>query len=138
MTLLNEYAQRILSELEEAGQENVFAMLNTIIEPGGAEAEVEGFKELLSLLMDRGLITLGMSAFGRRTSKELEPRESPNLNAELQRWFRFDNRRNIWTLKDGILPSTSIPEIYLTPEGRQMSEAILVARGYQWWRPNNS
>lgn len=134
MSQLDEVSLRILAELEEAGEENIFSMLNTIIEPKGVDTEVVAFKQALGILLTEGLVTLGLGTSGSRTIEPKSLQESQSLIADLNSWFRFDMSRRLWTLGQGDLREATIPEIRLTKAGRARSEKVLGERGYQWWR----
>jgi hypothetical protein len=87
---LTEMEQRVLSELEEFWEENVFAMLNTIIEPAGDAREVALLQQALRGLVERDYVVMGLQGFSPREQEKLERRTSLDLISDLGNWFRFD------------------------------------------------
>ena len=67
---LTEMEQRVLSELEEFWEENVFAMLNTIIEPAGDAREVALLQQALRGLVERDYVVMGLQGFSLQESKK--------------------------------------------------------------------
>lgn len=132
---LTEMEQRVLSELEEFWEENVFAMLNTIIEPAGDAREVASLQQALRGLVERDYVVMGLQGFSPREQEKLERRTSLDLISDLGNWFRFDLVDADWTLSKGDIKKERIPAIYSTAAGRQKAIEILEQRGYQWWRP---
>jgi hypothetical protein len=135
MTDLTEMEQRVLAELEELWEENVFAMLNTIVDPTGDAHEVALLQRALQGLVERDYVTMGLEGFAPRNPEELGKSASLELLAGLDKWFRFDVADPHWTLRRGDIKKERIPVIYMTEAGRQKASEILTQRGYQWWRP---
>ena len=131
---LQEMAQRTLAELEEFWRENVFALLNSIVEPRDDFSQVAEFKDALKNLVDNEYIVINYTEINNEIENKDES-ESRHLADNLQEWFRFDEGRAVWTLRSGDLGSTRIPQVLLTPLGKGRARAILTERGYQWWRP---
>jgi hypothetical protein len=129
-----EWQQRILAELEERQEDNVFALLNTIETPRDDFAQLCGFKSALEQLIPAGTVLLGMEGFVPRNAQELDVSASLELLATLEKWFRFDETRSLWTLREGDLKTARIPFVFLTDDGLAKSREILEKRGYQWWR----
>ncbi len=134
MNGLDEAAQRILAELEEAGHDNIFALLNTISEPIGKISEVQEYGSALRMLLDRNLITLQMEGFYPHTPKPLMDEESASLLQALQEWFRYDQSVASWLPNKGDMRSEPFPVVHLSIAGRSLAQEILKERGYQWWR----
>jgi hypothetical protein len=134
MNELTEMKQRVLSELEEFWEENVFAMLNTVIEPAGARSEVELLQQALKGLVEHDYIIMGFENFHPRNPERLSKQASLELIARLQDWFRFDLEDPHWTLRKGDIKKDRMPMIYSTASGREKAFEILDQRGYQWWR----
>lgn len=129
-----ELSQRILALLEEFGEENIFAMINSIMDPTGATKEVTVFANALQRLLNEEYVTMAYSTFGPRTVTDLEESDAVALLADLRKWFRFDDSDPHWTLASGDIRRERIPEICLTDDGRARSVEILTARGVEWWR----
>jgi hypothetical protein len=132
---LTEMEQRVLAELEECGEQNIFAMLNTIIDPTGDAPEVTLLQQALQGLVERDYVTMGLEGFAPRNPEELGKAASLELLSCLGSWFRFDAADPHWTLSKGDIKKERIPAIYSTDAGHQKAVEILTQRGYQWWRP---
>lgn len=55
MIAIEEVERRILSELQEAGEENIAAMLNTIIEPAENAGQLEQLQQRSKIWCERTL-----------------------------------------------------------------------------------
>jgi hypothetical protein len=135
MTGLTEFQQRILAELEEAWEQNVYTMLNTIIDPTGDDQEVALLQGALLDLVERDYVMMGMEGFAPRKPEELGKSASLELLSGLGDWFKFDTSDPHWTLSRGDFRKERIPVIYLSAAGELKAVEILTQRGYQWWRP---
>lgn len=129
-----ELAQRALAELEEFWRENVFALLNTIVDPQNDFSQVTEFQASLKELVDEKFIIINFREINGNVETKDEA-ESRSIADKLPEWFRYDESRAVWTLRSGDIRSTRIPQTILTPLGREKARAILSERGYQWWRP---
>jgi hypothetical protein len=131
-----ELGDRVLATLEEAHIDNVFAILNTVIDPHGGIDEVEAFVIATRNLFDRGLIEMGYRHVMPHWREEVFAADrTAQLIAELQAWFAFDRGTGYWTTSRGEIRNTSIPFILLTSAGLTESGRLLDERGYEWWRP---
>jgi hypothetical protein len=137
MTELTEMEQRILAELEELWEENVFAILNTIIDPAGDAQEVVLLQQALKGLVERDYVAVGYEGFAPRAPEKLGKDASLILVSNLEDWFRFDAASSYWTLSRGDIKEERIPVIFSTTEARKKADQILSERGYQWWRRKN-
>jgi hypothetical protein len=133
-TDMTEMEQRVLAELEECWDQNVFTMLNTIIQPAGDAQEVAAFQQSLVGLVERDYIVMGLEAFHPREIEKFDKMASQELLASLGDWFKFDAADPHWTLAKGDIKKERIPIILSTASGRQKADEILRERGYQWWR----
>ena len=131
---LTEMEQRVLPELEEFWEENVFAMLNTIIDPTGDTGEVALLQQALAGLAERDYIIMGFESSFPRNRERLSTVASLGLISRLHEWFRFDLEDPHWTLRKGDIKKDRVPMIYSTESGREKAFEILDQRGYQWWR----
>jgi hypothetical protein len=134
MADLLELEQRVLAELEELWEENIFAMLNTVMDPTGDVQEVALLQQALRNLVERDYITMGLEGFAPRNPEELEKPVALELLSSLGDWFRFDTADPHWTLSKGDIKKERIPVIFSTAAGRQKAAEILTERGYKWWR----
>ena len=81
MTDLTEMEQRILAELEEAWRQNVFSMLNTIIDPAGDVQEVAVLQQALGELAERDYVVMAIEGFSPRNPQELGKAASLELSS---------------------------------------------------------
>lgn len=123
MLSADEVANRMLSELEEWGRENIPTLMNTIFPPEGTDDERELSRAALNSLLGRGLIVIEI--------------EDVALDTDAGRTLLSD----IKPLVPGLYPDGAWkggadpwPEIRVTPTGRQEAERLLHEKGYQWWR----
>jgi hypothetical protein len=126
---LSEIELRILSELEEAGEENVCSMANTIFPPTGSSSEIDQLQAALGSLVARGLVRMGervRSVGVRPLSKE----DSQAVVEGIRTGFIFDSAKEQWWWTH-----LAWPEIVDTEAGKLEARKILDQRGYQWWRP---
>lgn len=134
MSDLTEMEQRVLAELEEFWEENVFAMLNTIVAPTGEAQEVVLLQQALNGLVERDYVVMGYEGFVPSDPEKLGKDASLGLASKLGEWFRFDPASSYWTLSKGDINKERIPMIFSTAAAREKAFEILDERGYQWWR----
>lgn len=135
MTELTEMEQRVLAELEEVWEQNIFTMLNTIVDPKGNAREIAEFQQALEGLIGQGYVAIGLEQFSPREQTKLEKQAALELVFNLADWFRFDAASSYWTLSKGDFRKERYPVIFSTAEARERAFEILTERGYQWWRP---
>src|SRR5215470_7772715 len=116
MTDLTEMEQRVLAELEEVWEQNIFSMLNTIIDPKGDPGEVETSQDALKGLVERDYVTMGYEGFVPKDPEELSKDASLALVSHLADWFRFDAGTSFWTLSKGDFRKARYPVIFSTAE----------------------
>ena len=134
MSDLTEMEQRVLAELEEFWEENVFAMLNTIIDPTGDAQEVVLLQQALKGLVERDYVVMGYEGFVPSDPEMLGKDASLGLVSKLGGWFKFNLAGSLWTLSKGDIKKERIPMIFSTAAAREKVFEILDGRGYQWWR----
>ncbi len=133
--MLTELAMRILSELEEAGEENVAAMLNTVIAGTGSETEISDYQQALRELIHAGLAAMSIERDATRrltrASRELSDEQINGISAFLE----FDDQRALWSDSriKGPPFGQKFPLIVITEAGREKSVQILKDRGHGWW-----
>lgn len=128
MIAIEEVERRILSELQEAGEENIAAMLNTIVEPAENARQVEQLQQALENLVRADLARMSF----RRDVTRLVPLsrdESLSVLGDLQSYLRYRPSDRHWTWSED-----QRPEIVATPDGLRKADEILQQYGYQWWR----
>ena len=126
---LSELELRILSELEEAGEENICSMANTIFPPDGVAAEVGQIQKAIISLISADLVRMGERV--RNVGVQQLPKDESLVSAAMiSQMMIFDTDRQLWSC-----PQPMWPEITDTPSGKAQARQILSERGYQWWRP---
>lgn len=132
---LSELEMRIVSELEEAGEEGLQTMAVTVM-PGLASSDpFLDFQNALRRLVARDFLRMstGRDAAGRLV--ELPQEDSLAEVEKIGEILSFDSSSGRW--EDRPSPRGGnmdhYPYIVDTPSGAKMAEKILDARGYQWW-----
>ena len=136
MGTLSETAERILSELEEAGEEDVVTMINTITTRKGTSDEVNNLTSALHELIKADLIRMSLERGDDLRLTELSVEESIRSAAKISDLLSFDPESNYWkdTRRTGPPYKSSYPYIINTKKGEDLGFKILDRRGYQWWR----
>jgi hypothetical protein len=129
MSELSEVERRILSELQEAGEENIAAMINTIIDPTGNADELRSMQEALSSLVRAGLVRMALSTDPTKKLVPLSGDESLAMSAKIGALLRFRTSDRHWTWGRDLKP-----HIVVTSAGRARADSVLEQYGYQWWR----
>lgn len=131
---LSEMALRVLDVLEESRTENVFAMLNSIVETKGDESEIRALQDALVELAGRDLILMGTVSLHPRRPAKLDKGGSLELIAGLTTLFRFERGDPHWTLSKGDIKTERIPAIFVTEAGLAIGDHLMRTRPYLWWR----
>jgi hypothetical protein len=117
----------ILATLEEAGEERLSALTNTVVSGHGRRAEVDAMSNALEGLQRAGLIDVARSK--NATTLELIPMDESDALLVLQNlgaYLAWSDSKNIWTLtKDN-----SDIEILLTESGANAARNILSEDGF--------
>jgi hypothetical protein len=124
---------KILATLEEAGEEGIAALLNTVNSAGahGSEDEIEAFRAALTRLVSNGL--LAMARVRDSESKRWIPLPSSEALSLLQglesvlRWSKIE-RLWMWT------SSSPRAQVLLTTTGQAAARKLLQEHG---WRGDN-
>lgn len=127
-----ELGERILAVLNELGEDNVFALLNTIGSRTENPREVAAFKAGVLWLVQQGMVNLFMRRLASR-ARVLDSEETSKLISSLVGWFKFDPIKHLWTLAEGDLRTSELPELGITDRGLDASDVLLNERGYNWW-----
>lgn len=128
---MQEYEKRILSELEEAGEENFPTLLNTIISPTGKANERIEFQTALTNLLQNGFIKIALERDANKRLKDMSDDDSLALLTQITEHLVFKTQSGRWT--GGARPW---PEVVYTERGKIEGRKILQEYGYQWWRHN--
>ena len=136
MTDLAEIAQRILSELEEAGFEDLTTLLVTVTPRAGTADELVDFMTAISELAQLGLVKVADDAgkFAPRDYLSVDKAVVflSGLYSVLE--FRVSDRAWIYSKRGAGASRAYQPEARLTEDGRSVARDILGRRGYQWWK----
>ena len=130
MIEIDELGRRILSELQEAGEENIAAMINTIIDPTGNADEVNSMEEALDSLVRAGLVRVALSTDPTKKLVPLSADESLAISAKIGTLLRFRTSDSHWTWSQDLKA-----HMVVTATGRARADEVLEQYGYQWWRP---
>lgn len=131
MTVSSEIEERILANLDEAGEENAVALLNTICNRTGAAEEAAAFAIAVSELTKRGLVTVAGHETLMFGPSSIE--HTLRLLDGLGRALIFRDR--YWTDSRRTGPPFPDHLVYViaTPAGRQAGRELIERRGYDWW-----
>ena len=129
----DEFVNRVLSELYEAGEENVSSLLNTVIQVKGNEAELELMCQATLILVQKDLVRLGTTL---RSIKKIPPLETESLSKKesivlaqgMKKYLRYSFEKKSWTFSQEVRP-----ELIVTDAGYEAADKLLSERGYQWW-----
>jgi len=125
----DEQQLRILAELEEAGEEELVALLNTAVdETQGRPEEVALFREAMEQLIDKGLVLMAPQNKPGKRLVEVDAKQSLAMLSEVLGSLFFGADDLHWTADLG-----ARSYVVLTPAGRSASERVLGERGYRWW-----
>jgi hypothetical protein len=127
---IQEMEARIAAELEEAGQENIAAMINTIITPSGDAAEIAMLRVCLDNMVRGGLVTMALDLGPGKRLAQLSVDGSLAIIARIEPLLRFRTSDCHWTFA-----TNERLNILATQAGREQGFKNLEERGYQWWRP---
>ncbi len=129
---LDDLALRVLANLNEAGEECVCTLLNTVLRKTGKESHRDKYLSVLRSLFDRGLIEFS----DRRSATTLEsivlPREETlSRLALLSSQLQWDDESAHWTW------TADEPrlEVLATDRGWKLSNDILEKFGWQMTEP---
>ncbi len=135
MITLFEMQERLLSELEEAGQDNVCALLNTVLHQRD-DIGLPGYlpmliKSVCGLIRD-DFVRVGHAPNGFGRLVDLSAHESIAVMTDVRERLTFSQSLGRWSTS---LHHDRSPELVLTSHGYIRARMILSRRGYQWWVP---
>ncbi len=125
----SEIADRILSELEEAGHEELVTLVNTVSARTGEDNERATFLDAIIHLVELGEIVIARESQGRPI-KEISPQRSIDEARQATTAMVFDRSEGYWT---DLAKSFDVYAVAL-PGGLERARSLLHDRGYQWWR----
>lgn len=137
---LSEMAQRVLCELEEAGEDSIVTLLNTVTERTGSQAERRLVQDALRSLIAAGLVEMAAERDISRRWKRMTGRESLAVVEESSAWLEFREHDRHWADKRSAGPPFTFvgPHALTTKQGKALAVKIIDHRGYQWWRSSTS
>jgi len=127
---VDELAMRILSELEEAGAENVTSTMNTVMTATGDNAELDKTQSALESLIQTDLVRIAYRESNSTRLKAVSKDESASAVQAMKPFITFRSSDRLWVW-DRAQPRA---EILVTDLGLAKAREILEERGYQWWR----
>lgn len=133
MDRLGELECRVLSVLQEAGEENIAALVNTVLRPDGSPTELYEIGSALVSLIKASLVCMALHRNPARTWQELSNDESVSIARRLNEFltFRAEDKRWTWS-------TSSKPHVLSTEKGGALSDEVLSEYGYRWWLGNPS
>jgi hypothetical protein len=136
-TNISETAQRILALLEEAGEEDICLIMNTVLtqqrESNCLNEFISALKEILSL----GYASMATGVDGARRLIKSDVTTSIAAATEIEQYIQFDEARLCWvdSRVKGPPYQEMFPLLVLTQMGYQKAAEILTTRGSEWWNP---
>lgn len=125
----SELLARVLSELQEAGEENIPTLANTIFAAGQAAPErIPELQATLSQMIALGLIRIALEVEEGKNLEDLSDEDSQTFINQLENHLILRSHSNSWT--GGLRPW---PLIVTTNAGKERARTILDERGYRWW-----
>lgn len=118
---------KIFVELEELHVQNIFSLLNTVIEPTGNVQELHDYRDVLIDWASNGYIVIGVDDKDR-ADEDLNAGQTVEFLGRLEELFRFDEEGAHWTLRDGDVRTTELPAVILTDKGLQKAIEVLKAQ----------
>lgn len=129
---MTEIERRILAVLEEAGEEDIAALINSVGKWRGNPAEIGEVQNALASLISMGFLLLAASRV--EPSLQWDARsidESLAAVARVDASFRWDQEGNFWRWRDEF-PRI---QILLSDRGKAMSRKILQQYGWRLTEP---
>ncbi|MEZ5851838.1 MAG: hypothetical protein R3D68_14430 [Hyphomicrobiaceae bacterium] len=136
MSTLTELEQRILAELEEAGEESVQTLAVTLLDGTGSRDELMEFTSALISLVQNGFVLLSISRDEARRLEDLPMEASLKEISRIDSYLDFDQSLGRWMDRRHTTPpyGPAYPYVVYTERGEETARGILKRRGYRWWR----
>jgi len=124
-----ELRERLLSELEWAGQENLPTLANTAVGPSFDIGLVTLMQQAMFDFVRRGVVRFARERDRDGRLVEMSEAESLAIVADLKTHLQYSDGLGRWT--GGKEPW---PDVVTTPTGAREARLVLERRGYQWWK----
>jgi hypothetical protein len=127
MTVLTRLQGLILATLEEAGEDHLSAVINTVIDVRGRRVEVVAMRNALQGLQGAGFINLARST--DKATLELIPMDTDHslpILQNLDSYLVWSDSKNIWTLA----PDHSNIDVLLSEPGKEAARRVLSEDGF--------
>lgn len=124
-----EIEERILVELEWAGEENLPTLMNTILDATGIPSEIDLLREALERLVQKNLVAIAVDRDRASGPVGMTSDAAFELVKNIEQHVAFNTAGRHWT--GGRRPW---PNVVSTLEGKARGRQIMDRRGYQWWR----
>jgi hypothetical protein len=136
--VLSELAQRILAELEEAGEDSIATLLNTcIVEPCRAEHPDE-LGAAITELIPLGLATISIGRGDDGRLADAPSDKALQYAATLKEYVVYSDKDKVWLdiplAEAGEGEFVDPMNAVSSQAGRDVAFDILDQRGYRWWR----
>jgi hypothetical protein len=128
MVELIELERRILAVLQEAGEESIAALMNTVLQPAESPAEIEEIGQAISSLVRAGSVGLALERDQNRRWSLVSVAEALALASRLAAVVQFRPNAPHWTWA-----TKAKLQIVTTEQGASRADEILKEFGYQWW-----
>ncbi|HIC88313.1 MAG TPA: hypothetical protein EYP04_02790 [Anaerolineae bacterium] len=133
MDSLSHTERKILAVLEEAGEDDVHPLINTVNRPKGHPHEVTRVVDALFTLQHKSLVEFEKLYYqGSWKSVHLSPPEAAIELQELAKTLRWSPERQLW-IADA---SMAVLRVLLTPTGMAVAERLLREHGWDLVQPD--
>ncbi len=136
MSYQSELEQRILSELEEAGDDAFETLLNSTADRSGTSDQMDQFVEGLRNLLRGGLVRIAVAANSDGPLVELSSTAALDHLDTVKPAFKLDESKGRWKdiRRTGPPYPRPSPIVVSTDSGYNAAQDIVSRRGYEWWR----
>jgi hypothetical protein len=115
MTVPTDLEHKILLSLEEAGEDHLSALLNTVVQGHGDPGEISSFRDALTNLINEDCLRLARSRRpAQGTLKPLSQPESLAVLVHLNALLQWSDGENIWKWNEDAMTRM---DVVLTDEG---------------------
>jgi hypothetical protein len=124
-----ELQQRIVSELEEAGEQELITLLNTVADfRQGRPEEVSLYRDALHGLIEEGLVLMAPERVPGNATVEADACRSRQMVID-----RFDGLQFVQDELYWVRTPFIYSYVVATESGMARAREVLGERGYEWW-----